>query len=1284
MIADPTAITQPLDDLWAEDGRIFVIGTGNMDYTNLDYVHDPDETILGHYLNTPIQDEMADHVLNRLDGRIGYESGETNDQFTDPDRLFVLQTQLTFDNTTILYGIIASMIAAADLQDILDVGYGDFVAWVADEALGLPDCCEDGSRRVTSLKFAPAATPNTTLVNDTFNVGFWDESADFGVAPIFDLIDQEPGLLANLNVVSVDQYHLITGFVEAMIALASDRTPRLNVVDVADFDFSEFDNIAPVYFNQLPAGHRGTLQSYDHADYDFNSAWNAMTEFDVEDEDSLDERRLIGLDIAAIPGSTRSVVVWGELNGGESNCADEPDGQVALTVVSQGSSGDLVEVGPMRFRDAVGAPSVAIHGGRVYVAYPYLTNPDDNNPLANADPVLRMWSAAIPSDWSTLTRMDFESMEVSDVKLPFRQIGDFSCCGVPRAELMSSDGRLLVAWNGPATEQLQMRNCEEDGGLGGPSLEGNPLHDVGSIKWAEIPLDGGTPTINTIIEGDCQFPILAQVQGTPLGDTAVIGFGTGNPNLDPLFYLLEPEPTEIPISFNFCDEKTLALGQWENELLVACSGEANTYDEVTGDATATARQISWASESMLAFAQEIVNDPPVCDTGGPYVEECNGPMPTVGLINASTDLNGDALLSDWSTACTDASISSSSAASPDFMLDYLGACSAECDVFLTVDDGLAQDSCSTTVTIQDTTPPTIDSEASDSTVECDGSGNVSELQSWLNSNAGGASSDVCDPQVNWSNDFSGLSNGCGMTGSAQVTFTATDDCGLTAETVATFTIEDTVGPTFDACPAGPIYHQSPAGSCSDSVSYSVIASDVCDTVSVSCVADNSGASGVGPTGGTFPVGTSTVTCTATDACGLSNQCVFDVVVNDPPQITSVTPATQGVQYSDLIVPVEVTATDCGPGTDLTLEFDSADIPNALALSSTADSCATNASDVIECTWTLDNNDRVLEPQGSYVIDNIKAVDPTPLNGTTLKSSPGETITINVAAEDATIAFLDANPVAVEVASEGGNSGVFTLSVDIRELLPEVPTSGGELPGDIGEAVLSMTFVPVGPGSPAVGTCTPDNDPAAFDYSAELMVTCSFDNVPVNTYGVDATPVARQLAGGGSELYYSGSNEDVLVIFDPSLGFTTGGGWFYWPGTSDKTNVGYTMKYNKKRTNLQGSLMLIRHVAGAPDAENKWRIKSNMLDGLALGSESEFDWASFTGKTTYLAPGMETEGNYEFTVYVEDHGSASDGLDRFWLQVRDKQDDVVPDLSMDKPATDEAVLLEGGNIVVPHQ
>ncbi|MCX7549216.1 hypothetical protein OS191_00015, partial [Xanthomarina sp. F2636L] len=119
---------------------------------------------------------------------------------------------------------------------------------------------------------------------------------------------------------------------------------------------------------------------------------------------------------------------------------------------------------------------------------------------------------------------------------------------------------------------------------------------------------------------------------------------------------------------------------------------------------------------------------------------------------------------------------------------------------------IATDACnnsSTTTalfTILDLIPPTIDVQAEDLTVECDGTGNLNDLNNWLNNNGGASASDVCG-NVTWSNNFTGLSDDCGQTGSATVIFTATDDCDNAVTTTATFTIEDTIAPIAPAAPA---------------------------------------------------------------------------------------------------------------------------------------------------------------------------------------------------------------------------------------------------------------------------------------------------------------------------------------------------------------------------------------------------------------------------------------------------------------------------------------------------
>ncbi len=55
---------------------------------------------------------------------------------------------------------------------------------------------------------------------------------------------------------------------------------------------------------------------------------------------------------------------------------------------------------------------------------------------------------------------------------------------------------------------------------------------------------------------------------------------------------------------------------------------------------------------------------------------------------------------------------------------------------------------------------------------------------------------MCVVSITFSNDFTALSDDCGATGSATVTFTATDECGNTNVTSATFTIEDTTPPAI--------------------------------------------------------------------------------------------------------------------------------------------------------------------------------------------------------------------------------------------------------------------------------------------------------------------------------------------------------------------------------------------------------------------------------------------------------------------------------------------------------
>jgi hypothetical protein len=516
-------------------------------------------------------------------------------------------------------------------------------------------------------------------------------------------------------------------------------------------------------------------------------------------------------------------------------------------------------------------------------------------------------------------------------------------------------------------------------------------------------------------------------------------------------------------------------------------------------------------------------------------------------------------------------------------------------------------------------------------------------------------------------------------GVTTVTWTVTDDAGNTGSDTQTVEILNT--------PPGAIGQSLSVVEDSSNNPITLTANDTNNDALVFAVVGGSGPTH-GTLGGTPPnltytpdpnyFGPDEFRFTATDDYGATSEATVSITVtpvNDPPTIL-VSRTTATVQYSDMIGTVTVTASDVDDD-PLVLSASYTDngggpiagLPSNLG---TAGGCTTvpNATTAAgtSCSWDLTG--QMLEDAGDY--DITFTVTDGGGGTATIEMATADT-EIKVNAEDVSIFFDEDNEVAIKVDEDGSDSSLpFSLTVYIEETEPDL-ASFSAMFGDLSLAVPQMLLTPVGPGGPE----SPDscNAPAVAGtgYGQVMTYTCHFSGVPVNTYSVDV-----KVDGG----YYAGENDDVFTVFDPSLGFTTGGGWFYWPGTQDKTNFGYTMKYNKKWTNLQGSLLLIRHVAGSTTGE-KYRIKSNALEGLAIGGEADFNWASFSGKNTYLDPVTDNEGNNEFTVYVEDHGEPGGGVDQFWIQARDKQDNIRSNMSMPEPGAGNSETIVGGNIVVPH-
>ena len=97
--------------------------------------------------------------------------------------------------------------------------------------------------------------------------------------------------------------------------------------------------------------------------------------------------------------------------------------------------------------------------------------------------------------------------------------------------------------------------------------------------------------------------------------------------------------------------------------------------------------------------------------------------------------------------------------------------------------------------IEDTTAPTFSMLAVDTTVECDGSGNLPDLTSWLNNNGGAVATETCS-EIIWSNELINTMEGCGLTASYTYEFTAEDSCGHEIITTADFNIIDNSAPVW--------------------------------------------------------------------------------------------------------------------------------------------------------------------------------------------------------------------------------------------------------------------------------------------------------------------------------------------------------------------------------------------------------------------------------------------------------------------------------------------------------
>ncbi|MCI0596224.1 MAG: HYR domain-containing protein [candidate division Zixibacteria bacterium] len=171
-----------------------------------------------------------------------------------------------------------------------------------------------------------------------------------------------------------------------------------------------------------------------------------------------------------------------------------------------------------------------------------------------------------------------------------------------------------------------------------------------------------------------------------------------------------------------------------------------------------------------------------------------------------------------------------------------------------------RDTCQFTVTVNDTEPP-IASCPADITVNATGGGNCTAVVNYtanVSDNCAGAAISCTPP-----------SGSTFPAGTTIVTCIATDAAGNKDTCQFNVNVVDNIPPTV-TCPVNITTNTAP-GQCAANVSYTANASDNCPGASIVCTP---------PSGSSFPVGATTVTCIATDGAGNKDTCQFTVTVND--------------------------------------------------------------------------------------------------------------------------------------------------------------------------------------------------------------------------------------------------------------------------------------------------------------------------------------------------------------------------------------------------------------------
>jgi hypothetical protein len=256
-----------------------------------------------------------------------------------------------------------------------------------------------------------------------------------------------------------------------------------------------------------------------------------------------------------------------------------------------------------------------------------------------------------------------------------------------------------------------------------------------------------------------------------------------------------------------------------------------------------------------------------------------------------------------------------------------------------------------------------------------------------------------------------------------------------------------------------------------------------------------------------------------------------------------------------------------------------------------------------------------------------------------------------------------------VTDDDGDSGEDTAGLTVDNVPPSVTLTSPTMAGSL----LSLLSGPVPATATYTDPGTPDTHECRLELAGVMSVTgpyspvsggnCSGSILPPEA-GVYTLTVRVKDDDGGE-----GTASIMIVVYDPSAGFVTGGGWFYSegdvPGTelAGKATFGFVSKYKKGASIPEGNTEFVFHAGGLNFHSSSYQF----LIVNQAGTNSQFKG---TGKINGL-------GSYTFMIWATDGGTTGD--DTFRIQITDNNNGgaVVFDNGVEQAITGSIVIHTGG-------